>query len=79
MKVYDKNHLQKVICNCCGKELRLEKNIVKDGVVSLNIDWGYFSNKDGQVHSLEICEECYDKLAANLMHPVTVELKTEMI
>jgi len=23
--------------------------------------WGYFSQKDGENHVLDICEECYDK------------------
>ena len=54
----------KVFCNCCGKEMNVENEIVKEGIFSIKYQFGYFSKKDGQVHEFDMCEECYDKMIA---------------
>lgn len=54
--------LDKVICNCCGKEICKDSYGYMHDYIHIEKNWGYFSNKDGEKHSLDICEECYDKL-----------------
>lgn len=39
--------LKKVVCNQCGRELKLENGIVQEGVFSGETHWGYFSGRDG--------------------------------
>ena len=50
--------IDKYICNRCGKE-------VKEGdVLSVDKRWGYFSNKDNEVHHFDLCEQCYDEIVS---------------
>ena len=37
--------LKQVICNCCGRELRVEQGILKEGACHLETGWGYFPGK----------------------------------
>lgn len=36
----DKRTLEKVVCNQCGRELRLENGILQEGVFSGEARWG---------------------------------------
>ena len=56
-----------VFCNKCGKE------IVNAGVFRVAHRWGYFSNKDNEVHHFDLCEECYDEMIATFQIPVEIE------
>ena len=42
MRQYQKqtNELEKVICNCCGRELKVERGILKEGACRLETGWG---------------------------------------
>lgn len=72
MRRYDvQNRLTGMQCNCCKKELQLENGIVKEGCFSVDYAWGYFSNKDGICHQLDLCEACYDRFVKELTIPVT--------
>ena len=31
--------------------------------------WGYFSGKDGEIHSFDLCESCYDLLVQDFQIP----------
>lgn len=53
-------------CNKCGK--LIEKN--KD--FAYVKDWGYYSNKDLERHSFNLCEDCYDELISKFVIPVGV-------
>lgn len=53
--------LTKVLCNQCGKELEVKDGIIKEGCFSIDYEFDYFSNKDGYIYSLDLCEECFDK------------------
>lgn len=70
MKKYNDNELAAVYCNCCGKKLKVEHGIVKEGVFMADILWGYFSEKDGEQHDFDICENCYDLLIEKFRIPV---------
>lgn len=78
MKI-QKNQTEKLYCNSCGKEIRTENGIVREGAALMELDWGYFSEKDGEHHSFCLCEECYDKITGAFVLPVTVYEKNELI
>ena len=51
--------------------------ISQEGVFSADYEWGYFSEKDGERHSFDLCEECYDRLIASFKLPADIENKAE--
>ena len=65
------------ICNKCGRVLRQVNGIMHEDALMITKDWGYFSDKDGERHSLCICEDCYDALVKELSVPVSIEEITE--
>jgi len=69
----------KVVCNVCGRKLKSENGILKEDAFEAVKEWGYFSQKDLEVHKFVICEECYDKLISSFLVPVTVEGKQEVM
>ena len=75
----EKRTLDKVVCNGCGRELKLENGSLREGVFEGNVLWGYFSEKDGERHSFDLCEECYDRLVRSFQVPVTSEEQTELL
>ena len=80
MKKYNKNgQVEAVICNCCGKRLVVDKGIVREGVIGIDHAWDYFSEKDGQVHHFDLCENCYDEIISGFRISVEKELAAEMI
>lgn len=80
MRIYDEgNRLAGMQCNCCKKVLQIENGIVKEGCFSVDYTWGYFSNKDGMCHKLDLCEECYDRLIGELKIPVTETENSELL
>lgn len=60
-------------CNNCGREIRTEQEMIREGVLQVEWCWGYFSEKDGEKHSFCLCEACYDKITAEFVVPVEVE------
>lgn len=70
---------KKIYCNMCGKEFHLDNEIVKEGILSVEKCWGYFSEKDGEIHELDLCEACYDKLIKQFKIPVTVKKQKEFV
>ena len=41
--------------------------------------WDYFSEKDGEVHSFDLCESCYDELTNQFKISVQVKERTELL
>ena len=79
MRKYTKGgELLRAVCNCCGKELKVENGILKEGIFSAENIWGYFSDKDMEVHSLDLCESCYDSWVSGFAVPVEVQEATEI-
>lgn len=80
MRKYNGNgELETVICNACGKKLAVKAGIVREGVLTIHHAWDYFSEKDGEIHHLDLCEECYDELVSTLFVPVDVEETREFL
>lgn len=72
-KVYE------VYCNSCGKKIETTDSTKREDYISIKKEWGYFSNKDGQIHIFHICESCYDTWAGQFRIPVKVEEQTELL
>lgn len=68
-----------VFCNMCGKEINTEAGRDGEDVLSVEKAWGYFSEKDGELHSFDLCEKCYDRLTAQFKIPVTVKEQSELL
>lgn len=82
MRIYSddsKNELQKIVCNACGRSIPVENGIVKEGLCSCQEKFGYFSNKDGQIHRFDLCEACYDEMIRKFNVPVEIEESNEMV
>ena len=80
MRKYTKNgQLETVICNCCGKKLIVDKGILREGCISVNHQWDYFSEKDGEIHRFDLCESCYDQMRAQFTIDVEVEVQVELL
>ena len=70
---------KQLYCNVCGKEFKIERGILKEGVFEVNIEWGYFSSRDLEVHKFDMCECCYDKMVRSFAIPITVTKSREVL
>ena len=68
-----------VFCNSCGKKLNSANGILKEDAFEATKEWGYFSKKDMEVHSFNLCEECYEELIESFEIPVQVRKKVEAL
>ena len=75
----DKNNLTAVICNGCGKKLKVEDGMLKEGCFEGRQVFGYFSSMDGERHSFDLCEDCYRALTRQFRIPVEKEESTELL
>ena len=71
--------LAEIYCNGCGKKITIKNEMIQEGMFHGEILWGYFSNKDGQIHIFQICESCYDTWTGQFRIPVKVEEQTELL
>ena len=62
--------LDRVICNGCGRKLVVEDGILREGA---------FSEKDGEIHRWDLCEECYDRMTGQFRIRPDVEELVEFI
>ena len=52
------------------KEIIVKNGMTEEDVFSAKKRWGYFSNKDNEVHVFDLCEACYDQWIATFAIPV---------
>ena len=71
--------LTELRCNRCGKKMELHQGIVREGVFSAQDQWGYFSDKDGEKHSFDLCERCYDEMIKDFAIMPDVAEENELI
>ncbi len=64
--------VKKIVCNKCGKEISVVNGHAREGVFSVDQTWGYFSEKDGERHSFDLCESCYDELLDSFLIPAEI-------
>lgn len=65
--------IRKIICNRCKKEIEVINDIPQEGVFSVENRWGYFSEKDNEIHRFDLCENCYDEWVRSFAIPVEIE------
>ena len=41
--------------------------------------WDYFTEKDGEVHHFDLCEECYDGVTREFLIEADKEERTELL
>lgn len=63
-------------CNCCGKKILSQ---TEQDVLMVEQRWGYFSEKDGEIHLFCLCESCYDRIRAGFQIPVEVKPAQEYL
>lgn len=68
-----------IYCNKCKKQIKNSQGIEREGVLHVEKTWGYFSGKDGERHSFDLCENCYDELVRKFAIPVEREELTELL
>lgn len=69
----------KIFCNKCGKELKQQEDMIREGYFSADVIFGYFSNKDGLRHRWDLCESCYDELTDSFQIPVEENEESELV
>ena len=79
MKKYTNEQiLEKIVCNRCGKETFTQRGLLKEDFVSIDKNWGYFSDKDGEIHRIDLCESCYDEFCKSFKIQPTIEQNNEL-
>ena len=63
--------LKEAWCNMCGT--------VEEGVCTVEVEFGYFSRKDGETHTFDLCEDCYDELIRKFRVPVEIKERQEFL
>lgn len=71
--------LETVVCNGCGKKIIVKDGIVREGLISIDHAWDYFSEKDGETHHIDLCEDCYDEIVLQFRIPLDVEEQVELL
>lgn len=80
MRKYKLNgHLETMLCNGCGRKIAVKEGIVREGTISVDHIWDFFSEKDGEIHHFDLCEECYDEIVLQFRIPVDVEEQIELL
>lgn len=71
--------LIQVVCNKCGRKLKLENGYLKEYCFSADTVFGYFSHKDGSRQHFDLCEDCYDDVTAQFALAVEEQEETELL
>lgn len=80
MRKYKENgQLESVCCNRCRKKIVVKEGIVREGAACVDYAWDYFSEKDGEVHHFDLCEDCYDCIIDEFSLPVDIEEQLELL
>lgn len=74
-KIIKNDVLSEVYCNKCGKLIYSDDMRQKVDYIKIIKEWGYFSDKDMETHSFELCEECYDHLIKTFKFQPTITKK----
>lgn len=71
--------IEVVKCNKCGAEIKKQDDMLLEGVCRIEIEWGYFSNKDGEIHAFNLCEGCYDEWVRSFAIPLQIDEAKELL
>lgn len=80
MRKYNTDRImESIVCNKCGKEIKVVKGIAHEGVFHSAYQWDYFSEKDGEIHSFDLCEACYNEIVSGFVLKPEIAESTELI
>lgn len=71
--------LMRVVCNKCGRPLKVENGYLREFCFCADTVFGYFSHKDGLTHHFDLCEDCYDNLTSQFTVPVEETEELELL
>lgn len=71
--------LVEVVCNRCGKKLKVKNGYLREECISVDKKFGYFSRKDGTAQHFDLCEDCFDELTAQFRLPPEKLTETELL
>jgi len=71
--------VDKICCNQCGREIGSKNGMLKEDVFEGSKEWGFFSDKDLELHKFYLCESCYDELISKFKIPVQMIKITEVL
>ncbi len=69
-RIKETKEVDKIFCNKCGREIAMKGNRLEEDILEVEKRWGYFSKKDNQVDSFDLCEQCYDEFVAAFTIPI---------
>lgn len=73
-----KNNL--IYCNRCGNMICPCEKQNETSFLTIEKKWGYFSDgKDGEIHSMDLCEPCYGKLVQDFVIAPEIRPVTEYL
>lgn len=75
----DPQAAREIICNKCGKKIRITGSQTGEDFLHVEKTWGYFSEKDGIKQSFNLCESCCDELLRAFTFPARSEEVHELI
>ena len=75
----EENVLEQVVCNKCGRQLKVENGYLKEGCFSVDHAFGYFIKRDGLCHSFDLCEECYQEWIDSFEVPLEEKEQMELL
>lgn len=66
-------------CNMCGRKLHMENGILLEDAFIVKKEWGYFSERDTEIHEFAICESCYVDMISKFKLPIKIREKHEVL
>lgn len=67
-----------IYCNCCGNIID-DVRFPKKDYLKVEKAWGYFSEKDLEIHEFYLCEECYNNIISKFKVPPSIKNNNEPI
>lgn len=68
-----------VYCNKCSKLIKSNEDILQEDVLQIEKVWGYFSGRDGEKHTFDLCENCYENMINEFQIPVEISEESLLI
>ena len=65
-------------CHACGRRIQMYKGIWQEDALIVKKSWGFFSEKDTEIHEFALCESCYDKMIAGFQKPVNIRQQADL-
>ena len=70
MRVYKDERLTELYCNKCGKQIKIENEVIREVNFSVDYRCVFFSVNDVRRHKFDLCESCYDEIIKSFEYPI---------